>query len=86
MGIDYGAPQCPNSRPYSRMPEAEACPRSDTYRAIESGTAQSVFGWLFRCRTCGCMFFRTSREAAKEGFRASQMDRAVKAAQQQGRR
>ena len=79
-------PPCPNSRRYSRMPDEQSCPRSDTYRAIESGTVHSVFGWLFRCRTCGTMFFRASPEASREGFRASQMDRAIKAAQQQERR
>jgi hypothetical protein len=68
------------------MPNENVCPRSDTYRAMESGTPQGIFGWLFRCRTCGTMFFRASREASKEGFRASQMDRAVKAAQEREKR
>lgn len=83
--LNYGTPPCPNTLPSSRMPGQEACPRSDTYRAIESGTAQVVFGWLFRCRTCGTMFFRASRAAGNEGLRAGQMERLAKQAQEERR-
>lgn len=75
MPLNYGTPECPNVRPHSRMPGEEPCPRSDTYRAIESGTAQNVFGWMFRCRTCGTVFFRASREAGKIGLEAGRLDR-----------
>ncbi len=85
-GNNYGCPPCPNSNRYSRNPGDEPCPRSDTYRAIESGNVHSVFGWLFRCRTCGTMFFRASREASREGFQAAMVERAAKAAQEQERR
>lgn len=83
---NFGCPPCPNSMRHTRMPDEEGCPRSDTYRAIESGTAHGIFGWLFRCRTCGTMFFRASREASVDGFRAAQVDRAVKAEQRRGER
>lgn len=64
------------------MPDEEACPRSDTYRAIESGTVNHIFGYVFRCRTCQTVFFRASREASKEGLMSAMVDRAAKAAQE----
>lgn len=82
MALNYGTPECPNSLRRTRMPGDEGCPRSDTYRAIESGTAQGIFGWLFRCRTCGTMFFRASREASREGMRQAQINQAIKDAEE----
>lgn len=82
MALDYGAPPCPNSNPRTLAQGQEPCPRSDTYRAIESGNAQTVFGWLFRCRTCGTMFFRASREMGMAGMEAGRMDRLAREAQQ----
>lgn len=67
--IDRGCPPCPNANRYSRQPGEEACPRSDTYRAIESGNAQATWGWLFRCRTCKTMFFKSTREMAQHSMR-----------------
>lgn len=85
MSSNFGVPPCPNSAEspkYARMPGMATCPRSDTYRAIESGTAQVVFGWLFRCRTCQGMFFRASREAGNEGLKAGRLDKLAKEAEQ----
>ena len=85
----YNCPPCPNSAEspqYARMPGKATCPRSDTYRAIESGDNYNVFGWLFRCRTCKGMFFRASREAAREGLRAGELERLAKEAQQRNAR
>lgn len=80
MSISYGAPACPNSLP-TRVPylkPEERCPRSDTYRAIESGDNHNIFGWMFRCRTCGSMFFRASRAAGMEGIKAGQIEKLKK--------
>ena len=78
MPIDYGAPTCPQTQPRNRQPGEAPCPRSDTYRAIESGDAHSVFGWMFRCRTCGTMFFRTARGAGEEGKRLGVMEKMMR--------
>jgi len=65
MPINYGTPPCPH---LWAPREEDRCPRSDTYRAIEQGDAFGVWGFLFRCRTCGNMFFRATREAAVAGM------------------
>ena len=78
MGINYGTPDCPNTQPWNRQPGEEPCPRSDTYRAIESGDNNNIFGWLFRCRTCGTMFFRASKAAGEEGLRAGRRERLMR--------
>ena len=78
MPINYQTPDCPNTQPYNRSPNDPSCPRSDTYRAIESGDAHNVFGWLFRCRTCGTMFFRTAREAGMHGVNAGAMQKMMR--------
>ena len=78
MALNYKTPDCPQTQPWNRKPGEEPCPRSDTYRAIESGDAHNVFGWLFRCRTCKTMFFRTSREAGNEGLRAGAMGKMMR--------
>ena len=85
MPVDYGAPQCPNSLRSSRLPGQEPCPRSDTYRAIESGNNNAIWGWLFRCRTCGTMFFRASREMGQEGLRLGRLDKLAQQAQKERR-
>lgn len=76
----FGEPDCPNSHVYSRMPDQEPCPRSDVYRMFENGTAQSIFGWTFRCRTCGTIFFRASRAAGMEGIKAGRNEQLRKQA------
>lgn len=78
MPLNYQTPNCPNTQPWNRQPGEPPCPRSDTYRAIESGNNHTIFGWLFRCRTCGTMFFRTSREAGNEGLRAGRMEQLMR--------
>lgn len=86
MAIDYGAPKCPDSPEspkYARMPGRATCPRSDTYRAIESGNPQAIFGWLFRCRTCGSAFFRATREMGEAGMRQGRLDQLARQAQQE---
>ena len=75
MPSEYGVPDCPNSHAYSRTPGDEPCPRSDTYRAFENGTVHNIFGWTFRCRTCGTIFFRASREAGMEGIKAGRTEK-----------
>lgn len=84
MPLNYGTPECPNTRPHSRMPGEEVCPRSDTYRMFENGTVNVVFGWTFRCRTCSTIFFRASREAGNEGLKAGRLDKLAREAQQRG--
>lgn len=76
--LNYGTPVCPQSQQWTRDPEMRPCPRSDTYRAIENGDAHNVWGWLFRCRTCGNMFFRASREAGEEGLRAGRLEQLMR--------
>lgn len=71
----HGVPDCPNSHVWSREPGDEPCPRSDTYRMMEYGTPQTIFGWSFRCRTCGTIFFRASRAAGMEGIKAGRSEK-----------
>lgn len=81
MPINYGTPPCPASQRHTRRPGQEPCPRSDTYRAIENGNNNAVWGWLFRCRTCGTMFFRANPEMARAGIRQGQIDKLAKEAE-----
>lgn len=84
MPLSYDCPPCPDSPQsprYARMPGKATCPRSDTYRAIESGDNHNRFGWLFRCRTCGTGFFRESPEMHKHAMRQADMARIVREAQ-----
>ncbi len=89
MPLDYGAPPCPNTRSYSRQPGDEVCPRSDTYRAMETGNVHSVFGWLFRCRTCKTMFFYDPPELKRKRIQEAQeqeMRRTIQRMEQERRR
>ena len=76
MPVDYHCPECPA---YLGRIQGQKCPRSDTYRAFENGTVHNVFGWTFRCRTCGVIFFRASREAGNEGLKAGRQKRLMEA-------
>lgn len=80
---NFNCPPCPDSPQspkHARMPGSASCPRSDTYRMTENGTAHVIFGWGFRCRTCGMIFFRDSPDARRHAFRQAQTERLMKQA------
>ncbi len=85
---NFGCPPCPDSPQapqHARMPGSATCPRSDVYRMTENGTAQNIFGWGFRCRTCKMIFFRDSPDARRHALREANLNRLAQQAQQERR-